>query len=128
MPIPFFSTVMFMDGRLAPVLAPESGCFRVSDGVPLRNPLFPILAGAVWNIGMITGVLSILAGATTGRELLEFPPESAFILFLGLATVSLWAITIIWNRKPAIDLYFAMVSSRGIFVVRMDVCNREPRA
>ncbi len=71
-------------------------------GVPLRNPLFPILASAVWNLGMVTGVLSILAGATTGRELLEFPPESAFILFLALATVCLWAITIIWNRKPAI--------------------------
>ena len=50
----------------------------------MRSPLFPILAGVVWNIGMITGVLSILAGATTGRELLEFPPYTAFILFLGL--------------------------------------------
>jgi cytochrome c oxidase cbb3-type subunit 1 len=69
-------------------------------GLPLKNPLFPILAGAVWNFGMITGVLSILTGATTGRELLEFPPESAFILFLALATVSFWAITILWNRKP----------------------------
>jgi cytochrome c oxidase cbb3-type subunit 1 len=72
---------------------------RFSD-VPLRSPLFPILAGVVWNIGMIAGVLSILAGTTTGRELLEFPSYSAFILFLGLATVSLWAITLIWNRKP----------------------------
>jgi len=69
-------------------------------GEPLRSPLFLILAAVLWNIGMMTGVLSILAGATTGRELLEFPPETAFILFLGLITVSLWAITTIWNRKP----------------------------
>jgi cytochrome c oxidase cbb3-type subunit I len=68
--------------------------------VPLRSPLLPILAAAVWNLGMVTGVLSVLAGATTGKELLEFPPESAFILFLALAIVSLWAITILWNRKP----------------------------
>jgi cytochrome c oxidase cbb3-type subunit I len=68
--------------------------------MPLRSPLLPILAATVWNFGMMTGVLSILAGATTGKELLEFPPESAFILFLALATVSLWAITIIWYRKP----------------------------
>ncbi len=69
-------------------------------GVPWRSPLFLILACIVWNIGMVTGILSILAGATTGRELLEFPPETAFILFLGLAVVSLWALTMFWNRKP----------------------------
>jgi cytochrome c oxidase cbb3-type subunit I len=69
-------------------------------GVTFRSPLFPILAAVLWNIGIILGVLSVLAGATTGRELLEFPPEIAFIMFLGLVVVSLWAVTIIWNRKP----------------------------
>jgi cytochrome c oxidase cbb3-type subunit I len=68
-------------------------------GVSLRRPLFPVLAGIVWNIGMISGLLSLLAGATTGRQLLEFPSYSAFILFLGLAMVSLWAMTIIGNRQ-----------------------------
>ena len=99
-------------------------------GVPLRSPLPPILAAVVWNIGMVTGVLSILDGATTGRELLEFPPETAFILFLGLAMVSFWAITIVWNQKTGADLYFAMVSSRSVFVVRMDVrdCEHLPWA
>jgi cytochrome c oxidase cbb3-type subunit I len=69
------------------------------NGVSLRSPLFPILAGVVWNIGMISGLLSLLAGATTGRQLLEFPSYAAFILFLGLAMVSLWAMTIICGRK-----------------------------
>lgn len=73
---------------------------RFSRVPPLRSPLFLIVAGVLWNVGMITGVLSILAGATTGRELLEFPPQTAFFLFLGLVMVSLWAITTIWNRKP----------------------------
>jgi cytochrome c oxidase cbb3-type subunit I len=68
-------------------------------GVTFRSPLFPILAACIWNVGMITGVLSLLAGATTGKELLEFPPASAFFMFLGLVVVSLWAITIIWNRR-----------------------------
>jgi cytochrome c oxidase cbb3-type subunit I len=68
--------------------------------VPLRNPLYPILAGLVWNVGLFTGVLSILVGLTTGKELLEIPSYAAFILFLGLVMVSLWAIMIIWNRKP----------------------------
>jgi cytochrome c oxidase cbb3-type subunit 1 len=69
------------------------------NGISLRSPLFPLLAGVVWNIGMISGLLSLLAGATTGRQLLEFPSYAAFILFLGLAMVSLWAMTIICNRK-----------------------------
>jgi cytochrome c oxidase cbb3-type subunit 1 len=70
------------------------------NGVSLRNPLFPVIAGILWNIGMISGLFSLLAGGTTGRPLLEFPSYSAFILFLALAMVSLWAMTIVCNRKP----------------------------
>ncbi|HTC12941.1 MAG TPA: cbb3-type cytochrome c oxidase subunit I [Chthoniobacterales bacterium] len=69
------------------------------NGVSLRSPLFPVIACVVWNIGMITGLFSLLAGATTGRQLLEFPSCSAFILFLALAMISLWAMTIIRHRK-----------------------------
>ena len=68
--------------------------------VPLRSPRFPILAGVIWNIGITVGVLSILAGATTGYQLLELPSYAAFILFLGLVMVGLWALTMFWNRKP----------------------------
>jgi len=68
--------------------------------VSLRNPLFPILAAATWNIGIAIGVLSVLAGATTGKQMLEFPSYAAFILFLGFAIVGLWALTIFWARKP----------------------------
>jgi cytochrome c oxidase cbb3-type subunit I len=69
------------------------------NGVALRNPLFPVIAGLVWNIGMISGLFSLLAGASTGRQLLEFPSYSAFILFFALAMISLWAMTIVCNRK-----------------------------
>jgi cytochrome c oxidase cbb3-type subunit I len=87
---------------------------RFSRG-PLRSPLFPIIAAAVWNIGMIAGVFSLLAGATTGRELLEFPSYAAFILFLGLAMVSLWAITIIWKSKPG-TMYISQWYLLGAFL------------
>jgi cytochrome c oxidase cbb3-type subunit 1 len=69
------------------------------NGVTLRSPLFPVIAGLVWNIGMISGLFSLLAGASTGRQLLEFPSYSAFILFFALAMISLWAMTIVCNRK-----------------------------
>ena len=68
--------------------------------VPLRSPLFLVLGGAVWNFGIVIGVLSVLGGGSTGRELLEFPPETAFILFLGLVMMSLSAITLLWDGKP----------------------------
>ena len=68
--------------------------------VPLRDPLFPILAAATWNIGIAVGVLSVLAGATTGKQMLEFPSYAAFMLFLALVIVGLWALTIFWARKP----------------------------
>jgi cytochrome c oxidase cbb3-type subunit I len=68
-------------------------------GVLWRGSSFLLLAGVLWNLGMVIGVLSILGGATTGRELLEFPLQTALILFLALAMVSLWAVNITWNRK-----------------------------
>jgi cytochrome c oxidase cbb3-type subunit I len=67
--------------------------------LPLRSPLFLNLAGAIWNFGILTGVLSILGGATTGRELLEFPSYSAIILFLALVMIVLAAITLLWHRN-----------------------------
>jgi cytochrome c oxidase cbb3-type subunit I len=67
---------------------------------PLRNPLFPILAAATWNIGIAVGVLSVLVGATTGKQMLEFPSYAALILFLAFAIVGLWALTIFWARRP----------------------------
>jgi cytochrome c oxidase cbb3-type subunit 1 len=68
--------------------------------VPLPNPLFPILAAATWNIGIAVGVLSILVGATTGKQMLEFPSYAAFILFLAFVIIGLWALTIFWARRP----------------------------
>lgn len=68
--------------------------------VPLRNPLFPILAAATWNIGIAVGVVSVLVGATTGKQMLEFPSHAAFILFLGFVIVGLWALTIFQDRRP----------------------------
>ncbi len=71
-----------------------------SSKVPLRNPLFPILAAATWNLGIAVGILSIMAGGTTGKQMLEFPTYASFILFLALVMVGLWALSIFWARKP----------------------------
>lgn len=67
---------------------------------PFRHPLLSIYGWGVWNIGLVSGIVCLLAGTTTGRPFLEFPPYAAFILFLGFAMVGLSAISIVWRRKP----------------------------
>jgi cytochrome c oxidase cbb3-type subunit I len=67
---------------------------------PLRYPALTMYGWAVWNVGLISGVVCLLAGTTTGYPFLEFPPYAAFILYLGFAMVCLPAISIAWHRKP----------------------------
>jgi cytochrome c oxidase cbb3-type subunit 1 len=68
--------------------------------VPLGYPALTIYGWAVWNLGLISGVVCLLGGTTTGYPLLEFPSYAAFILFLGFGMVCLSAISIAWHRKP----------------------------
>ena len=72
---------------------------RFSAG-PFRYLSLSIYGWAVWNCGLTAGIVCLLAGTTTGRPFLEFPPYAAFILFLGFAMVGLCAISIAWDRKP----------------------------
>lgn len=67
---------------------------------PFRYPVLSIYGWAVWNCGLVSGVVCLLAGTTTGRPFLEFPPYAAFILFFGFAMVGLSALSIAWHRKP----------------------------
>jgi cytochrome c oxidase cbb3-type subunit I len=66
---------------------------------PLRHPSLPVYGCAVWNVGMISGVFSLLTGLTNGMPLLEFPSYSAFLLLFGFAMAGLSLLTILWNRK-----------------------------
>jgi len=72
---------------------------RFSAG-PSRYPSLPIYGCAVWNVGMITGIFSLLTGITTGRPLLEFPSYTALLLFFGFVLSGLYLLTILWNRRP----------------------------
>ena len=67
---------------------------------PARYPSLPVYGCAVWNVGVMTGIISLLTGLTTGRPLLEFPSYTAFILFFGFALAGLYLLTILWNRRP----------------------------
>ncbi len=44
----------------------------------LQSPLLVLAGGVLWNLGVLGGTIGILAGHSTGRELLEMPP-GAFV-------------------------------------------------
>ncbi|HYY28409.1 MAG TPA: cbb3-type cytochrome c oxidase subunit I [Chthoniobacterales bacterium] len=66
---------------------------------PLRHSSLAVYGCAVWNVGMITGVFSLLTGMTNGRPLLEFPSYTAFLLFFGFAMAGLYMLAIVRNRR-----------------------------
>ncbi len=68
--------------------------------VPLRMPGLVIAAGVIWNLGMVAGIIAILAGYSTSVEWLEFPPVVTFTLFIAFALASIWAVDMFVHRKP----------------------------
>ncbi len=66
---------------------------------PLPHPLGFIIGAAVWNLGVLSGIVAILAGQGTGYENLEFPFYSALLLFLGFLVVGSGALLAIHSRR-----------------------------
>ena len=61
---------------------------------------FPVLSAVTWNTGVGVGILSILIAGSNGRELLDFPFHTVFILLLAFLFFGIWAVLVIWNREP----------------------------
>ncbi|MGA8659331.1 MAG: cbb3-type cytochrome c oxidase subunit I [Chthoniobacterales bacterium] len=68
---------------------------------PIRGGSLALCAGILWNIGVVTGLIGILGGGGTGRELLEISPGAAFSILLALVIIAVWAIMIFWSRRTA---------------------------
>lgn len=56
-----------------------------SVGQRLQAPLLVCAAGLLWNLGVLTAVVGILAGNSTGREWLEMPAGALAMLLIGAA-------------------------------------------
>ncbi len=68
--------------------------------VPLRNGMILIIAGALWNVGMITGIIGILAGANRSIEWLEIPAYATPIIFTAYGLIAIWAVIMFRFRLP----------------------------
>ncbi|MBL9134687.1 MAG: cbb3-type cytochrome c oxidase subunit I [Verrucomicrobiales bacterium] len=53
----------------------------------LQTPLLVVLGGCLWNLGVLAGVIGILAGHSTGREWLEMPAGAMAVLVLGAGVI-----------------------------------------
>jgi len=68
--------------------------------VRLRYPGVVCAAGVLWNVGVLSGIISILLGHGTSVEWMEFPSYVTFILFVSYAMISVWAVDMFVHRKP----------------------------
>ena len=61
-----------------------------------------LLVSAVifWNVGILVGVLGILAGEGRSIEWLEFPGYATSILFIAYACIGVWAVIMFRYRRP----------------------------
>lgn len=58
-----------------------------------------VIAGKVWNLGILVGLFAILAGGNTGYERFEFPAYVQGILLMSLVTLSLCALLTFQARR-----------------------------
>ncbi|MEO5721322.1 MAG: cbb3-type cytochrome c oxidase subunit I [Chthoniobacterales bacterium] len=81
----------------------------------LRHPLLLVAGAGFWNLGVLVGVIGILAGRSTGYEWLEFPPFAALILFVAYSLVVSWAVLMFRFRRSE-SIYITQWYLLGAFL------------
>jgi cytochrome c oxidase cbb3-type subunit I len=70
----------------------------------LAYPVFALTGVVFYNLGVLIGVLGVLAGDATGYEFFEFPAYAAVILFLGYLLIG-WCSVATLHQRSEPDLY-----------------------
>ncbi len=68
--------------------------------VAIRHGGILYVAWALYNLGVMLGVLGILSGAGTSVEYLEFPRWASLVVFTGVALIAIWSVIMFRFRKP----------------------------
>lgn len=69
--------------------------------VELAKPWLIMVGAQIWHLGVLVGLIAILAGQTSGYEWFELPSYSAVILFLGFVLITIWAFVTHTRREEA---------------------------
>jgi cytochrome c oxidase cbb3-type subunit 1 len=65
----------------------------------LLQPGFITVSALVWHLGVLIGVVGILAGDSTGFEWLEMPRYASPVLFLAYVLMGIWALLTFHQRR-----------------------------
>lgn len=72
--------------------------------VELAQPWLMVVGAKLWHLGVLVGLIGILAGQSTGFEWLEMPRYAAVILFLAFLLITVWAY-VTYTRRTERALY-----------------------
>ena len=72
--------------------------------VEVAKPWLIAVGAKLWHIGVLVGLIAILAGETTGHEWLEMPRYASVILFLAFLLMALWTF-VTYSRRTEESLY-----------------------
>jgi cytochrome c oxidase cbb3-type subunit 1 len=67
-------------------------------GNRVSQPWLVAVGGKIWNLGVLVGVVAILAGDSTGFENLEMPRYAALFLFLAYLMIGFWMVLTLHDR------------------------------
>ena len=65
---------------------------------PLRNPVTLLVAGHLWNFGVVIGVVNIFAGNQAPGELLEFGRSAWLLLLTAFVIIAIWIVLMYLTR------------------------------
>lgn len=66
---------------------------------PLRGAIIPIFAANLWHLGVLTGLVAIFIGESTGFTWLEFPRGASVPIFFAYLLLALWAMMVFAGRR-----------------------------
>ncbi|MGC1481172.1 MAG: cbb3-type cytochrome c oxidase subunit I [Chthoniobacterales bacterium] len=77
-------------------------------GVELRHHTLLVCGAVIWNLALLVGVLSILAGGSTSLQFLEMPSGITPVLLIAYALIAAWAVVMFRLRRPGSVVYVSM--------------------
>jgi len=91
---------MFLYGFALPAaLGTTLWIFARIGKVGAAQPFFIAAGGALWNLGVLAGVIGIFAGHSTGFENMEMPRYAAVLLFFGFLLIGIWTLVTLHERR-----------------------------
>jgi len=67
-------------------------------GAKLSQPILAIAGAKIWNLGVLAGVVAMLAGGSAGFDWLEMPRYASVLLFLGYTLIGVSALATTHRR------------------------------